>query len=175
MIKASSDTQLPPLHDGQVAEYPAIGGTLLYIANVSRHELCFTASTLARYIGAPTKELYQAAIGALKYLEGTKHYKLVLGVNRNYKQELLEKKHRVIAYGDADYANCVTTGRSVSGLVIIFDGSPVMWATRKQPIVAKSTTAAECGQVGPACGRVIGGPCACGTSVPVDTSHHRSW
>jgi hypothetical protein len=79
-----------------------------------------------------------------KNLKGTKHYKLVLGVYRNCMQEpLQEETHRVIAYSNADFANCVTTGRSVSGLAIIFDDSPVMWATREQPIVTKPTTAAE--------------------------------
>jgi hypothetical protein len=61
-VKLPSDTQLPPLHDGQVAEYPAFVGTLLYLANVSRPDLCFTASALARYTSAPTKELDQAAV-----------------------------------------------------------------------------------------------------------------
>jgi hypothetical protein len=37
----------------------------LYVANVSQPDLCFTANTLARYMSAPTKELDQAAIGAL--------------------------------------------------------------------------------------------------------------
>jgi hypothetical protein len=75
-------------------------------------------------MSALTKELDQAAIGALKYLEGTKDYKLALGANRNKKKEFLkgqEKANRVIAYGDADFVSCVKTGRSVFW--------PVFWSS----------------------------------------------
>jgi hypothetical protein len=52
-------------------------------------------------------------------------------------------RFRALAYGDADYANCVETRRSVTGIVITVDGTPVVWASRKQPTVTKSATAAE--------------------------------
>jgi hypothetical protein len=48
-----------------------------------------------------------------------------------------------LAYGDADYAKCVETRRSVTGIVITVDGTPVVCASRKQPTVTKSTTAEQ--------------------------------
>ena len=50
---------------------------------------------------------------------------------------------RALIYSDADFANCVDTRRSVTGYLLVFGGSPVAWTSRRQPIVTKSTTAAE--------------------------------
>jgi hypothetical protein len=49
----------------------------------------------------------------------------------------------LVVYSDSDWGTCPTTRRSVSGIVITVNGSPVAWASRKQPLVAKSTMAAE--------------------------------
>ena len=46
-------------------------------------------------------------------------------------------------YSDSDWATCPADRRSVSGFVLTFNGDPVIWATKKQPCVAKSTMAAE--------------------------------
>jgi hypothetical protein len=50
---------------------------------------------------------------------------------------------RALAYGDADYASCVKTPRSVSGIVITVNVSTDVCASRTEPTFLKSTTAAE--------------------------------
>jgi hypothetical protein len=48
-----------------------------------------------------------------------------------------------MAYCDADYANDVATRRSVSGIVLMLNGGPVVWSTEKQKSISLSTTEAE--------------------------------
>jgi hypothetical protein len=89
-----------------------------------------------------------APMHVVKYMKYTEQFKLVFGARRNAKPVGLfdhpsAPSFPPLAYGDADYANCVETRRSVTGLVITVDGIPVVWASRKQPTITKSTTAAE--------------------------------
>ena len=47
------------------------------------------------------------------------------------------------AYSDSDWGNCIDTARSTSGWVIVMAGSPISWSSKRQKVVAQSTTEAE--------------------------------
>ena len=47
------------------------------------------------------------------------------------------------AYVDASYAECLLTRKSTTGYVLTIDGDVVDWKSKKQPIVAQSSTEAE--------------------------------
>jgi hypothetical protein len=46
-------------------------------------------------------------------------------------------------WADADYATSLVTKKSMLGYVITMYGNPICWSTKKQPVVAQSTTEAE--------------------------------
>ena len=46
-------------------------------------------------------------------------------------------------YSDVDYAGDLDSARSTSGFAMFIGSSLVSWASRRQPVVAKSTTEAE--------------------------------
>ena len=46
-------------------------------------------------------------------------------------------------YSDFDWVTGPADRRTVSRFVLTFNGDPIIWATKKQPCVAKSTMAAE--------------------------------
>lgn len=49
----------------------------------------------------------------------------------------------ILAYCDADYAGDPQTRKSTTGYVIFYSGGPISWCSRKQPIMATSSTEAE--------------------------------
>jgi hypothetical protein len=114
--------------------YAAMVGYLQYLACVSRLHLTFAASQLACHMAKPTREHLIEAKRALRYLAGTRNYKLRLGGVGPLK---------AVIYSDADFANCPASRKSITGYVMMLGDSPVAWASRRQPIVTKSTTAAE--------------------------------
>lgn len=56
---------------------------------------------------------------------------------------LIDNVNQLVAYSDADHAACLDTGVSTSGVVIIINNGPIIWFSRKQGVVATSTTEAE--------------------------------
>jgi len=49
----------------------------------------------------------------------------------------------VIAYTDADYSGDLSTRRSTTGHVALYGGAPIIWNSKRQITVAKSTAEAE--------------------------------
>lgn len=49
----------------------------------------------------------------------------------------------ILAYSDADWAGDVDTRHSTSGWICLLNGGPVSWSSRKQSVIATSTTEAE--------------------------------
>jgi hypothetical protein len=121
--------------DPCLSSYASIVGGLMYIANSTRPDICFAVSMLARFMSSPADEHVVQAKHALRYLAGTKDYKLVLGGKND--------SRALVVYGDADHATCPETRRSTSGLVVMMHGSAVHWRSCRQSAVAKSTMIAE--------------------------------
>lgn len=71
----------------------------------------------------------------IKYIKGTINHGILF--QREYKPRILE------AYCDADYANDITTRKSVSGMVFKYSGGAICWESRRQQCVSLSTTEAE--------------------------------
>ncbi|KAL7290824.1 hypothetical protein TKK_0015564 [Trichogramma kaykai] len=67
----------------------------------------------------------------LQYVKETLHY----GIHFNGNREL-------VAYCDSDFDGDEVTGKSTTG-VIVLRGGPLVWITKKQPLVANSTAEAE--------------------------------
>ena len=57
--------------------------------------------------------------------------------------QTLNPDEELCGWADADYAKSLVTKKSTSGYVITMYGNPVCWLTKKQLVVAQSTTEAE--------------------------------
>ena len=55
----------------------------------------------------------------------------------------MQENAKLIAYVDSDYCSDKTTRRSMSGCILYYNGSPILWRSKKQHCVTKSTTEAE--------------------------------
>jgi hypothetical protein len=114
--------------------YRSVVGSLMYLMVGTRPDIAFAVSELSRCLDSPTKAHISAAKHVLRYLAGTRDFKLSFDGHVPLQP---------VAYADADYANDLMTRRSTSGYVLKMCDAPVVWKSKIQPVVALSTTEAE--------------------------------
>ena len=83
--------------------------------------------------GAATAH-WLAAKRILRYLANTKSHGVV------YTQE---ESYELTAYCDSDWGSDLDDRKSVSGYVVYAQGGPIVWKSKKQPTVARSSCEAE--------------------------------
>ncbi|UYV74968.1 hypothetical protein LAZ67_12001925, partial [Cordylochernes scorpioides] len=110
-------------------------GSLLYLANKIRPDVAYAVGYESRSMHEPTNQDIQNVKRTMRYLKQTKTY----GLHYSKQDEDMER----IAYCDSDFAGDMKTRKSTSGYTILFGKGPISWSSRKQPIVALSTTEAE--------------------------------
>jgi hypothetical protein len=108
-------------------------GSLNYLVMSTRPDLSLVVNHLARRISCFTEGDFGIMKKILRYLVGTKEAGLVYKAGGGFEP---------IGYADANFATDHDR-KSVSGYVFMIGPCTVMWKTRKQATVAKSTTEAE--------------------------------
>ncbi|XP_077282834.1 uncharacterized protein LOC143908877 [Temnothorax americanus] len=88
------------------------------------------------YLSSKTRpDLAQAVRFGSRYLNGTRDQGISFSSETN--------GNEIIAYCDSDYAGDPDTRKSTTGCIIFYCGGPVSWCSRKQSIVATSSTEAK--------------------------------
>ena len=132
-----TDCNLPPAVEDPDPElqhrYRSIVGSLLYVSNYTRPDVCFATNYLARFMHGPTEQHLLAALHLLRYLAGTTDYCI------SYKRNILPGMY---AYSDASWSDPLD-GRSTSGYLIIVGNAPIAWSSCRQPVPALSSCEAE--------------------------------
>ncbi len=77
-------------------------------------------------------------LDAMRYILRYIKYTLQCGIFYEAKRQL-----QVHGYKDADWTNNVSNRRSTSGFMIFFGSGVISWSSKKQPIVALSSTEVE--------------------------------
>jgi hypothetical protein len=116
--------------------YQKAVGMLNYLALHTRPDITFATNLLAQFTSQPNESHWLAVKHLLRYLHGTP----VMGIHYT---RTLDSEEGLCGWADADYATSLVTKNSTSGYVITMYGNPICWSTKKQPIVAQSTTEAE--------------------------------
>ncbi|CAI5957122.1 unnamed protein product [Closterium sp. NIES-65] len=107
-------------------------GALLYVSTAGRPDITFATHVLARQASKPTATTVLGIRRVFKYLQNTAEIGLVYG----------EGDLVLRGYTDSDYANEVGC-HSVGGYVFTLGGAAVSWRTKRQTVIATSTTEAE--------------------------------
>ncbi|KAE8999688.1 hypothetical protein PR002_g18388 [Phytophthora rubi] len=115
--------------------YRAAVGALLYLSRVSRPDLAFAVNQVAAHASKPKVFHWTAVKQILRYIAGTTDMTLI------YRRQ--EDGTPVELFSDADWANNTEDRKSISGVLVKVHGNAVSWITRRQTVVAKSSTAAE--------------------------------
>jgi len=115
-------------------------GELQYVANCTRPDIAFAVNRLGAYTANPSTQHYSALKRILRYLAGTKD----LGITYRKTEEKTEtpKENIIIGFADAAYANADNL-KSTSGYVFLASGGAITWKSKKQSVIALSSTEAE--------------------------------
>jgi hypothetical protein len=120
-----------------VKHYQSLVGCINYIATQTRYDITFAASVLSRFLVNLSPAHIKLAKRVLQYLKGTILYSITYS-SPSYSQQLDIK-----LYTDSDYAGNRHTYKSTSGYVSFIAGGLTSWQSRRQTVVAQSTTEAE--------------------------------
>ncbi|XP_048234366.1 secreted RxLR effector protein 161-like [Ricinus communis] len=113
--------------------FRSIVGGLLYLT-ATRPDIMFLVSLLSRFMHSPSQTHLCAAKRVLRYLKGT----LDEGIWYNrHKNIILE------GYVDSDCAGSVDDSKSTTGYIFLFGNGAFSWNSKKQDVVAQSSTEAE--------------------------------
>ncbi len=115
--------------------YRALMGGLQYVMGLTRPDIAFAVIAASRYCHNPGQAHWNAAKRILAYLLGTLHYGLRFSNN--------SPVNTLVGYSDSDFAGCVDTRRSTTGMLFLLNGGPVAWKSHLQKPVAQSTSEAE--------------------------------
>jgi len=124
--------------EDQIKLYQSLIGRINYLATQTRCDIAFTASILSRFLVNPAPAHIKSAKRALQYLKGTMMHGIILGGLKYSPYDL-----DIRLYTDSDYAGDRDTYRSTSGYVTFVAGGPVSWQSKRQSVVAQSSTEAE--------------------------------
>ena len=83
---------------------------------------------LGRYQSDPGLDHWKAAKKVMRYLQGTKDYKLTY----RHTDQL-----KMIGYSDLDFAKCVDTRKSTSGYIFLISGGAISWRSTKKNLLLR--------------------------------------
>ena len=116
--------------------YRSVVSALQY-ATITRPEISFSVNKVYQFMSAPADQHWQVVKRILRYLRGTINFGLFLQPNFS------NSHYSVHAYCDADQASDPDDRRSTSGVAIFFGPNLVSQWSKKQSVVARSSTEAE--------------------------------
>jgi histone deacetylase 1/2 len=129
-----SKTGSPALSDPFM--YRSVVGALQY-ATLTRPEISYSVNKVCQFMSHPLETHWVAVKRILRYLKGTIQQGLLLSPATPNKVPSLH------AFCDADWASDPDDRRSTSGAALYFGPNLISWWSRKQPVVARSSTEAE--------------------------------
>lgn len=113
--------------------YRHVVDSLQYVT-ITRLELSFAVNRACQHMHHPLTSHWRHVKRILRYLKGTLDHGLTLSASRNCD---------LVVYSDAGWATDPIDLRSQHGYVVFYGGNLVSWASRKQKVLARSSTEAE--------------------------------
>nr|XP_016467486.1 PREDICTED: uncharacterized mitochondrial protein AtMg00810-like [Nicotiana tabacum] len=92
------------------------------------------SKTLSQFLQEPKKSHSEAAVRVVKYVKRGPGLGIMLSRT---------KSNNLSVFCDVDWAMCPNTRKSVSGFLIKYEESLILWKSKKQSIASKSSTEVE--------------------------------
>ena len=113
--------------------YKAVVSSLMYAMVATQANLAFAVSVVTQFMASPAPLHWMAVKRIMGYLKGTLDVKLCLeGTNMS-----------LHGYCDVDWGGDLITCKSTMGYLFFVGDGAISWNSKRQPIVALSTTEAE--------------------------------
>src|ERR1700720_4105 len=136
--------------------YAKLLGELQYLANTTRPDISYAVNKLGLYTANPSLEHYGSLKCISRYLAGTREYGITYKKSngqsnvanlfhehaRNYEQGTYTKNNIFHGYVDAAFANA-DDYKSTTGYVFLVSEGAITWKSKKQTIIAMSSTESE--------------------------------
>ena len=113
--------------------YQSITGSLLYLAQCMRYDLCYAVNQLTRACNRPAEVHMTAAKHVLRYLRGTPDLPIT------YRKGQL----RLVSYTDASFGANPDNRKSTTGYLFFLGGAPISFGSKTQSLTAQSTVESE--------------------------------
>ena len=114
-------------------EYQSMVGSLLYIAMGTRPDIAQAVGAVSKFCSNPTEAHKTAVKRIFRYLKKT----------RNLALKYFKDERPVTGFSDADWGGDPDDRHSTTGNVFMLAGGAVSWLSKKQAVVALSTSEAE--------------------------------
>ena len=157
------------LGDDMAKKYRMLVGCLNWVVTLGRFDVHYAASTMARYSAMPREGHLKQMLRVFGYLKHHQKGKVIVDTAKPtftnerkietldwmqfYPQSTEEippdmpkprgKPVVVTGYFDADHAHCQETRRSVTGIILFLNSTPVKWYCKRQATVESSTYGSE--------------------------------
>ena len=114
--------------------YQSMVGSLLYASIATRPDIAQAVGAVSKFNSCPTEAHLTAVKRIFRYLKGT--------INLGIKYERSDDKH-LVGFSDVDWAGDVDDRHFTTGNLFLMAGAAIDWFSKRQPVVALSTTEAE--------------------------------
>ena len=125
-----------PMPAEEIDRFRSVVGSLNYFAADTRYDIALAVSKVSQFLNAPTVGAGLAVDRILSYVAATADFSI--------SSSCIGKTDSVKYYTDSDCGGSMPyTAKSHTGVMIILNGAPVFWRSRKQPVTAIDSGVAE--------------------------------
>ena len=158
----------PLLSNEDAAKFRSIIGSMNWLITLGSFDVYYATNSLSRFSMAPREEHLKAAFRILSYVKTFPKGRILFdtkypnansidGDDYDWKEFYLDaeediptdmvdprgKPVRITAYVDADHAHDLVTRRSVTGILVFLNNTPIRWVSKRQKTVETSTYGSE--------------------------------
>jgi hypothetical protein len=118
-------------------KFQSLRVAVLYLSRMTRPDIYYAVAALSRHCSNASSEHWVAAKQLLRYLLGSSKLGIEYQQSRNTENSVITRK------SNASFASDLESRKSHQGYLFLAAGGPIIWQSRLQQILTRSTLEAE--------------------------------